>query len=137
VGGEWGFQAVEDGLEAGLEAAFGSAFGAEHFCGGHVRLLCVRAEPGGQVMQLAARGLAHMLNVRQDRQERLAAAGLVQYRPQMVFPPPQQSGDLRVARVQAPCPIWLVAIAKVLSGAAQGVLSAIIVLRNFRRRVLS
>ncbi len=31
-------------------------------------------------------------------------------------------------RVQAPCPIWLVAIAKVASGAAQGVLSAIIVL---------
>jgi ABC-2 type transport system permease protein len=31
-------------------------------------------------------------------------------------------------RVQAPCPIWLVAMAKVLSGAAQGVLSAIIVL---------
>jgi ABC-2 type transport system permease protein len=31
-------------------------------------------------------------------------------------------------RVQAPCPIWLVAIAKVISGAAQGVLSAIIVL---------
>ena len=31
-------------------------------------------------------------------------------------------------RVQAPCPIWLVAIAKVLSAAAQGVLSAIIVL---------
>jgi ABC-2 type transport system permease protein len=31
-------------------------------------------------------------------------------------------------RVQAPCPIWLVAVAKVLSGAAQGVLSAIIVL---------
>jgi ABC-2 type transport system permease protein len=31
-------------------------------------------------------------------------------------------------RVQAPCPIWLVAIAKVLSGAAQGVLSAMIVL---------
>jgi len=31
-------------------------------------------------------------------------------------------------RVQAPCPIWLVAIAKVLSGAAQGALSAIIVL---------
>ncbi len=31
-------------------------------------------------------------------------------------------------RVQAPCPIWLVAIAKVLSGAAQGLLSAIIVL---------
>ena len=31
-------------------------------------------------------------------------------------------------RVQAPCPIWLVATAKVLSGAAQGVLSAIIVL---------
>jgi ABC-2 type transport system permease protein len=31
-------------------------------------------------------------------------------------------------RVQAPCPIWLVAIAKVLSGAAQGVLAAIIVL---------
>jgi ABC-2 type transport system permease protein len=31
-------------------------------------------------------------------------------------------------RVQAPCPIWLVAIAKVVSGAAQGVLSAIIVL---------
>ena len=27
-------------------------------------------------------------------------------------------------RVQAPCPIWLVAMAKVLSGAAQGVLSA-------------
>jgi ABC-2 type transport system permease protein len=31
-------------------------------------------------------------------------------------------------RVQAPCPIWLVAIAKVLSGTAQGILSAIIVL---------
>ncbi|HZU79978.1 MAG TPA: ABC transporter permease [Acidimicrobiales bacterium] len=31
-------------------------------------------------------------------------------------------------RVQAPCPIWLVAAAKVLSGAAQGVLSAVIVL---------
>ncbi|HYK28191.1 MAG TPA: ABC transporter permease [Streptosporangiaceae bacterium] len=31
-------------------------------------------------------------------------------------------------RVQAPCPIWLVAIAKVLSGAAQGILSALIVL---------
>jgi ABC-2 type transport system permease protein len=31
-------------------------------------------------------------------------------------------------RVQAPCPIWLVAIAKVLSGAAQGILSAVIVL---------
>jgi len=31
-------------------------------------------------------------------------------------------------RVQAPCPIWLVAMAKVLSGAAQGLISAIIVL---------
>jgi ABC-2 type transport system permease protein len=31
-------------------------------------------------------------------------------------------------RVQAPCPVWLVAIAKVLSGAVQGVISAIIVL---------
>ncbi len=31
-------------------------------------------------------------------------------------------------RVQAPCPIWLVAMAKVLSGAAQGLLSAAIVL---------
>ena len=31
-------------------------------------------------------------------------------------------------RVQAPCPIWLVAIAKVISAAAQGILSAIIVL---------
>jgi ABC-2 type transport system permease protein len=31
-------------------------------------------------------------------------------------------------RVQAPCPIWLVALAKVLSGAAQGLLSAVIVL---------
>jgi ABC-2 type transport system permease protein len=31
-------------------------------------------------------------------------------------------------RVQAPCPVWLVAIAKVLSGAAQGIISAIIVL---------
>jgi ABC-2 type transport system permease protein len=31
-------------------------------------------------------------------------------------------------RVQAPCPIWLVAIAKVLSGAIQGIISAIIVL---------
>lgn len=31
-------------------------------------------------------------------------------------------------RVQAPCPVWLVAMAKVASGAAQGVLSAIIVL---------
>jgi ABC-2 type transport system permease protein len=31
-------------------------------------------------------------------------------------------------RVQAPCPIWLVAIAKVLSGSVQGMISAIIVL---------
>ncbi len=31
-------------------------------------------------------------------------------------------------RVQAPCPIWLVAISKVLSGAIQGIISAIIVL---------
>jgi len=31
-------------------------------------------------------------------------------------------------RVQAPCPIWLVAVAKVLSGTIQGILSAIIVL---------
>ena len=31
-------------------------------------------------------------------------------------------------RVQAPCPIWLVASAKVLSGAMQGIISAIIVL---------
>ena len=31
-------------------------------------------------------------------------------------------------RVQAPCPIWLVAGAKVLSGAAQGAISAVIVL---------
>ncbi|MBV9208174.1 MAG: ABC transporter permease [Actinobacteria bacterium] len=31
-------------------------------------------------------------------------------------------------RVQAPCPIWLVALEKVLSGAAQGILSAAIVL---------
>jgi ABC-2 type transport system permease protein len=31
-------------------------------------------------------------------------------------------------RVQAPCPIWLVAMAKVLSGAVQGVFSAAIVL---------
>jgi ABC-2 type transport system permease protein len=31
-------------------------------------------------------------------------------------------------RVQAPCPIWLVAIAKVLSGTVQGLLSAVIVL---------
>jgi ABC-2 type transport system permease protein len=31
-------------------------------------------------------------------------------------------------RVQAPCPIWLVALAKVLSGAVQGAISAIIVL---------
>ncbi len=31
-------------------------------------------------------------------------------------------------RVQAPCPIWLVAVAKVLSGSAQGVISAVIVL---------
>jgi ABC-2 type transport system permease protein len=30
-------------------------------------------------------------------------------------------------RVQAPCPIWLVAIAKVLSGAVQGLLAALIV----------
>jgi ABC-2 type transport system permease protein len=30
-------------------------------------------------------------------------------------------------RVQAPCPIWLVAVAKVLSGAAQGLLAALIV----------
>jgi ABC-2 type transport system permease protein len=30
-------------------------------------------------------------------------------------------------RVQAPCPIWLVAVAKVLSGAAQGLISAVIV----------
>ena len=31
-------------------------------------------------------------------------------------------------RVQAPCPIWLVATSKVLSGGAQGIISAIIVL---------
>ncbi|HLN15365.1 MAG TPA: ABC transporter permease [Acidimicrobiales bacterium] len=31
-------------------------------------------------------------------------------------------------RVQAPCPVWLVAVAKVLSGSAQGLLSAAIVL---------
>ena len=31
-------------------------------------------------------------------------------------------------RVQAPCPIWLVAVAKVLSGAVQGLISAAIVL---------
>ena len=31
-------------------------------------------------------------------------------------------------RVQAPCPLWLVAIAKVVSGAAQGMISAVIVL---------
>ena len=31
-------------------------------------------------------------------------------------------------RVQAPCPIWLVAISKVLSGAIQGIISAILVL---------
>jgi ABC-2 type transport system permease protein len=31
-------------------------------------------------------------------------------------------------RVMAPCPIWLVAVARVLSGAAQGLISAIIVL---------
>ena len=31
-------------------------------------------------------------------------------------------------RVQAPCPIWLVAIAKVISGAVQGLISAAIVL---------
>jgi len=30
-------------------------------------------------------------------------------------------------RVQAPCPVWLVAVAKVMSGAAQGVLAAAIV----------
>ncbi len=30
-------------------------------------------------------------------------------------------------RVQAPCPIWLVAVAKVLSGATQGLLAAVIV----------
>jgi len=30
-------------------------------------------------------------------------------------------------RVQAPCPIWLVAIAKVLSGATQGLIAALIV----------
>jgi len=31
-------------------------------------------------------------------------------------------------RVQAPCPIWLVALARVLSGAVQGIISAVIVL---------
>jgi len=31
-------------------------------------------------------------------------------------------------RVQAPCPIWLVAVSKVLSGAVQGLISAVIVL---------
>ena len=30
-------------------------------------------------------------------------------------------------RVQAPCPIWLVAASKVLSGAVQGVIAAVIV----------
>ena len=29
--------------------------------------------------------------------------------------------------MQAPCPIWLVAVAKVLSGAVQGVIAALIV----------
>ena len=37
-------------------------------------------------------------------------------------------------RVQAPCPIWLVAMAKVLSGAAQGLIAAAIVLPDRRRR---
>jgi len=31
-------------------------------------------------------------------------------------------------RVQAPCPIWLVAISKVIAGGAQGIISALIVL---------
>ncbi|MFI5754627.1 ABC transporter permease [Streptomyces sp. NPDC051569] len=31
-------------------------------------------------------------------------------------------------RVQAPCPIWMIAVARVLSGAAQGLISAVIVL---------
>ena len=31
-------------------------------------------------------------------------------------------------RVQAPCPLWLVAVARVVSGAAQGLISAVIVL---------
>jgi ABC-2 type transport system permease protein len=31
-------------------------------------------------------------------------------------------------RVQAPCPIWLVAISKVISGGAQGIISAVLVL---------
>ncbi|MFI6444078.1 ABC transporter permease [Kitasatospora sp. NPDC050543] len=31
-------------------------------------------------------------------------------------------------RVQAPCPVWLVAVARVLSGAVQGMISAVIVL---------
>ncbi len=30
-------------------------------------------------------------------------------------------------RVQAPCPIWLVAVAKVMSGSVQGVLAALVV----------
>ena len=30
--------------------------------------------------------------------------------------------------MQAPCPIWLVAMSKVLSGGAQGIISAVIVL---------
>ena len=30
-------------------------------------------------------------------------------------------------RVQAPCPIWLVAVSKVLSGAVQGVIAAVVV----------
>ena len=35
--------------------------------------------------------------------------------------------------MQAPCPVWLVAVAKVLSGAVQGVLAAAIVLPDRRR----
>jgi len=35
-------------------------------------------------------------------------------------------------RVQAPCPIWLVAMSKVLSGSVQGLIAALIVFRSRR-----
>jgi ABC-2 type transport system permease protein len=59
----------------------------------------------------------------------VAASIMFQGIQSVALPMAQEFGFTREIedRVQAPCPIWLVAIAKVLSGAVQGVLSAVIV----------
>jgi ABC-2 type transport system permease protein len=59
----------------------------------------------------------------------VAASIMFQGIQSVALPMAQEFGFTREIedRVQAPCPIWLVAIAKVLSGAVQGILSAVIV----------